>query len=196
MNSNLKFDVFISGKNLDLCVLTEDHALHTDWYQWYNDEESTLYTEHHRYPNTQAKQLQFFKENIEQSQTKIQFGMVDKEGIFFGVISMSNINYISQNAELGIMIGDKRYRSVKYTIEAFSLLFNHAFNTLNLRRLYSGTHTKLLADFYVRFLNFSLEGVLRNHIFKNGKFIDCYLVAILKENFIPISQDALKDFRC
>ena len=189
MENKIRHDVFLAGKKLDLCVLTEDHALHTDWYNWFNDEESNMHNSHHLFPNTPAKQLAYYKAEIENARHRLQLAMVDKEGCFFGVISLSNINYYSQHAELGIMVGLKQYRVARYTLEGFSLLIKHAFNSLNLQRLYTGTHTKQLADFYVRGLGFSHEGIMRNHVYKNKQFIDCYLVSILKDEYLELEFD-------
>ena len=82
-----------------------------------------------------------------------------------------------------MIIGEARYRKVKYMIETFKLIINHAFNTLNIRRIYGGTIVNEWAELYCRTLGFKREGILREDVFKNGKYNAVYLIGILKEEF-------------
>lgn len=189
MDKQLRYDVFIKGRHTDLFVLTEEHARYTDWYNWFNDQETNINNRHRCYPNTPALQLEYFKSEIEGSISRVQLGMMDKNQVFFGVISLSKIDHRTQNAELGIMIGLKEFRTAHYAIEGVSLLLEHGFSMLNLQRVYSGSHTRQLAEFYVRCLNFSHEGVLRKHLLQDGLLIDCHLIGILREDFQPIIFD-------
>ena len=185
MNEKIRYDIFISGKFVDLFVLTEEHALHADWYNWYNDAETTRYTEHHRFPNTPIKQLDFFKTNIETSSQKLQLGIMDKNKYFLGVVSLNTIDYISRRAEMAITIGEKAYRKLIYAAESVSLIIEHGFFTLNLERIYAGTTEKSLADFWIRSLNFTYEGMYRKHIYRNGIYHDAHLFGILRNEFSP-----------
>lgn len=61
MNDNIKFDIFIKGKLIDLVVLDEKAAEKSNWYNWFNDEEVTKYMVKHYYPNTKTLQINFYK---------------------------------------------------------------------------------------------------------------------------------------
>ena len=47
--NNIRYDVFIKGELVDLVVLTEDIVDKTNWYNWFNDEENTKFTNNHHY---------------------------------------------------------------------------------------------------------------------------------------------------
>ena len=44
---NLKFEVFIKGDLVDLVVLTEEVVKKTNWYKWFNNEETTKNMQKH-----------------------------------------------------------------------------------------------------------------------------------------------------
>ena len=181
---NLKFEVFIKGDLVDLVVLTEEVVKKTNWYKWFNDEETTKNMQKHYFPNTMEMQLNFFKEHIQNNKTKLQLGVVEKKtNIFCGVVSLSNIDYLNQSCEFGVIMGEEIARNIKYFIEAGKLTIKHAFETLNMQRIFSGTINKDIDDLFCRVLGFKHEGIQRKSVYKNGKFIDCYMHAILRSEY-------------
>ena len=81
--NNIKFDVFIKGERVDLVVLSEELIEITNWYSWFNDEENTRFMQKHYFPNTKQIQLEYFKNEIENNQTKLQLGIVQKDKNLF-----------------------------------------------------------------------------------------------------------------
>jgi len=180
----INYNVFIKGDLIDLVVLTEEIIKKTNWYKWFNNEETTKNMQKHYFPNTMDIQLNYFKENILNNKKIVQLGVVvKKENIFSGVISLSNIDYLNQSCEFGAIMGEETSRSIKYFMEAGKLICKHAFETLNMQRVYSGTITKEIDDFLCRALGFKHEGIKRKAIYKNGKFLDIYMHAILKSEY-------------
>ena len=95
--SKIKFDVFIKGELIDLVVLTEEIIEKTNWYNWFNDEENTKDMQKHYFPNTKEIQLKFFKNEIENSNTKIQLGILHKKDqIMVGTLSLNNIDFMNR----------------------------------------------------------------------------------------------------
>ena len=80
-NRELKFDVFIKGEKVDLIVMTKQIAEKTNWYLWFNDQETTMHIQKHYYPNTIEEQLIFFKNSLA-DKTKIVLGIVQKKRQF------------------------------------------------------------------------------------------------------------------
>jgi RimJ/RimL family protein N-acetyltransferase len=181
---NIKFEVFIKGDLVDLVVLTEEIVKKTNWYKWFNDEETTKNMQKHYFPNTIDLQLDYFKKNILNNKEKLQLGVVvKKENIFSGVISLSNIDYLNQSCEFAAIMGEDTSRSIKNFIEAGKLICKHAFENLNMQRVYSGSISKEIDDFLCRALGFTHEGIKRKAIYKNGKFLDVYEHSILKSEY-------------
>ena len=79
MKNKINYDVFIKGDLVNLVVLTEEIVKKTNWYKWFNDEESTKNMQKHYFPNTVAIQLNYFNEHILNNKTKLQLGVVEKK---------------------------------------------------------------------------------------------------------------------
>ena len=170
-------DIFLSGSDVDLLALSEKVVEQSNWYGWFNDEETTSSMQKHYFPNTKLMQLNFFRNEISnQSSNKLQLGILHKKNqVIIGVISLSNIDFLNQKCEIGGLIGEKNYKNISYWAEANRLLIKHAKNSLNMNRVYGASFIKEVAIFYERLLGFELEGVLKKDVFKNGVFNDVYL---------------------
>ena len=178
------FDTFIKGENINLICLNEDVINNSNWYNWFNDEVNTDTMQQHYFPNTKEKQLNFYKSQIENNSSKIQLGILhSKDNILIGVISLSNINYLNRSAEFGVLVGEKKYKNFNYFIEAARLIINHGFETLNLNRISSGTIVKEIDTMFCKVLGFTHEGIFKEAVFKNGKYVDVYSHALLKKNY-------------
>jgi [ribosomal protein S5]-alanine N-acetyltransferase len=179
----MNFDVFIKGSMVDLVVLTEYIVENTNWYKWLNDEENTKHMQKHYYPNSKELQLKYFKEEVEGNDKILQLGIYHKKDKYLiGTIALSNINHLNRCCEVGMIIGEVEARKLQYFIEAVKLICKHAFDTLNINRVYSGTISKEIDELFCRVLNFEHEGIFKQAVFKNGSYHDVYRHALLKEN--------------
>jgi len=177
-NLKLTYDVFLSGLDVNLIVLTQEIAENSSWYSWFNEAETTNTMQKGYFPNTPQKQLIYFRDHIENSETKIQLGILHKlDNVLIGVISLNNIDYLNKKCEVAGLIGNRRYKAIKYFLEANKLIFKHAVNTLGLHRIYGGSLSKEVSIYYERMLEFQQEGVHRQEVFKNGEFNDVYYFA-------------------
>jgi len=182
---NIKFDIFIKGALVDLVVLTEEIVEKTNWYNWFNDENNTKYMQKHYFPNTKTMQVEFFKSEIENNKNKLQLGILHKdEDLFCGVISLNDINYLNRCCEISVIMIEKSSITIQHFIEAARLIMKHAFETLDMNRIYSGTIVKEIDTLYCRTLGFKPEGISRKAVYKNGKYHDVYLCGILKEEHV------------
>lgn len=185
------YDIFIRGEKVNLVCMTEDMIENTNWYRWFNDEESTKFMQKHYFPNTKCQQINYFKKDIVGNNHKLQLGIVYKDNNkLIGTISLNDIDYINGKCELSGIIGEKEYRNMTYLIEACSLIIRHAFEQLNMRRIYGGTIIKELSLLLCRSLKFTEEGVRRKDVYKNGEYNDVFLVGLLKEDFYKIDENS------
>ena len=193
MSEKMKFNVFIKGKNVDLVVLDEEAVEKTDWFNWFNDGENTKYMKHRYYPNNRAKQLAFYKNEIENNPKKLQVGIFHKEDkVLIGVISLNNIDFLNRTCHTGVIIGIKKYRKIFCYLEAYTLLLKHAFEQLNMNKISDETLSKDVTDFLIKTVGFKMEGIRRREIYKNGKYVDLYLIGLLKEEFYKGGYDNIK----
>ncbi len=183
------YNIFIEGKEIDLISLNEDLARNSNWHQWFNDEKVTAFMQRHYYPNTASQQVEYFKSSIEGNTARVQCGILHKKDqVLIGSIALNSIDFINRNSELSVLIGERKYHNLSYLVEAHRLMLRHAFDTMNLNRVYGGSAIKEVDSLFCRALGYSREGVLRQHIYKNGGYLDSYLFGILKEDYDELKQ--------
>ena len=187
MTLSQNFDVFIRGKIIDLVVLNIELIESTNWYKWFNDEETTTYMQKHYFPNTKRLQSEYFINEIKDNNNKLQLGIVSKKDqIMIGIISLNDIDHINRKCETSCVIGEKKYRDMKNYIEAYRLIIKHGFDTLNMNRISGGTIKKELEDILCKFLGFKSEGILRESVYKNGKYYDTHFHSILYKDYLKL----------
>lgn len=107
----------------------------------------------------------------------------DGDDTILGLVSLVSIDHMNQSAEFHIMIGEESQGKGMGTF-ALTEMLKHAFNNLNLQRI---ELTVLESNSRARHLyekvGFVKEGVKRKAKYKNGKFEDMLLYAMLKEDF-------------
>lgn len=185
----MKIDIFIQGKEIDLICLNEEIVAGSNWYNWFNDESVTKFMQKHYYPNTMAMQMSYYKNSIEGNTTKVQCGIYSKtEKTLIGTISLNSIDFINRNCELSIIIGERKYQNLNTLVESHKLMLRHAFETLNLNRVYGGSVIKEIDLLFCRALGYSSEGISKNHVFKNGKYMDVYRFAILLSKYEEVKN--------
>ncbi|MFH0908121.1 MAG: GNAT family protein [bacterium] len=176
--------VFYEGKHVILKVLTEDDVLHSDWVGWFNDAELCRFNQHHYYPNTMERQREYLRTAI--TPTKIQLGILDKQSpdCLCGFVSLQDIDLLHRRAEIAGFQDQRVTGSRPFLFwESWSIMIRHAFETLNLHKVYGGTFHPDGAAALKRMLNFEVEGVQRHHIFKNGQYVDVVLLAVFHDTF-------------
>ena len=103
-----------------------------------------------------------------------------------GWYSINDIDYRNRKCVCGgIVIGDKNYKDGTAYQEAGRLAFDYIINELNMNRI-SGSclreHIMSRADMEASF--WTLEGIERQAIFKNGKYHDICHYAILRDEYL------------
>lgn len=182
--NKINYDVFIKGDLIDLVCLNEEIVEKSNWYNWFNDEENMKYMQKHYYPNTKTKQMNFYKNEIENNVSKLQLGIVNKkDNELIGVISLNGIDFFNKECEISGLISEKKYQNFKYFLEACRLLIKHAFDTLNMHRIYGGSIIKEVDEMFCRVLGFTHEGIRRKSVYKNGTYHDAYCHSILREEY-------------
>ena len=129
-------------------------------------------------------QLDFYKNQIENNKRKLQLGIVHKQdNKLIGMVSLNSIDFLNQKCELSAITGEKKYQSFRYATEACQLIIKHAFDNLNMNKIWGGTLRKEIAEWCCRVLGFKEEGIKRKEVYKNGDFRDTYIYGLLREDF-------------
>jgi [ribosomal protein S5]-alanine N-acetyltransferase len=166
--------------------------LEGNYIAWLNDPETNKYNSHGVIPYTEEQALRYIEESRTFSKTLILAIIFKENNEHIGNISLQKIDFINQNAELAILMGEKQYRGKGLAKEAASLLIEHGFMKLNLHRIYCGTAAdnipmqKLAAH-----LGMKKEGLRRETIIRNGKYIDGVEYGFLKKEFFQSREEQL-----
>lgn len=154
------------------------------WFKWFNDSDVTRFLVHGCYPNTKELQKAFFK-NMYGSRSNFQLAIVDKKtGDLAGTIGLHKIDLINRNADISIVIGDKRYWGKKIGKEAVALIASHAFDKLNLHKVTAGMVDGNKASYNLfASLGFKKEGVLKEQNFADGRYQDVVRFGLLRKDY-------------
>jgi len=107
--------------------------------------------------------------------------VISADETLIGSIGLMKIDQRNQQAELGIMLGDKSKWGQGYGPEAMTLLIDFAFGQLNLHRIYlqvDASHAKAIHSY--RQCGFVEEGRLRDNVFHHGQFEDQLIMSVLR----------------
>lgn len=176
-------DLFIDGGSIYLRAPTEED-LDGDWYKWLNDPIVTRYQDKGMFPNTMAKQKEYFL-SMKNSEKDIIFAIVEKQAQkHIGCAGLHKIDCVHRKAKIGIVIGEKEYWNKGYGKLAWNMITDYGFNVLNLHRIYATVIKENIASIKsAEASGFRVEGEMRDVFFKNGKYYSALFLAVLEDEY-------------
>lgn len=176
--------VFVKGKKTILRPLRKA----TDFelcLRWINDPEVNQYLLVY-FPVTEKKEEEWF-DRVANNPNEIVLGIETLDGKLIGNMALVHINAKDRTASTGALIGEKEYWGKGYGMDAKMTLLNYAFNTLNLRKINSSVYAfnKRSLQYNLK-CGYKIEGVRKKQIFRNGKYHDEILIAVFKDDWLPI----------
>ena len=174
---------FLNGKNIFLSPLSKEDNLE-EYGKWINDQETTLFMGSGRFP-VGIHELKDYIDHYNSSKDGMLLGIfLKKTSEHIGNITLHQIDWRNRFAEIGILMGDKTARGKGYAREAIRLVAQHAFDKLNLRKLYAGMiEGNEASKKAFEAVGFKVEGVLREHFFLSRKYLNCYRMGLLKNEY-------------
>lgn len=136
----------------------------------------------YRYINQEVDKL-WFDEYMTHRGNTVRCAITEKgNDDILGLISLTGVDYLNQCAELHIMIGNEENQGRGIGTYAVNAMIKHAFDNMNLHRLELSvlSDNKRAIHLYEK-CGFVYEGCLRKSRYKNGKFVDMLLYAIIKD---------------
>jgi [ribosomal protein S5]-alanine N-acetyltransferase len=172
--------IFLEGKRIYLSPLSQKLDLKS-YASWINDQDTTLYMGSGRFPVT-VEGLKEYIRTYNKSKDGILLGIfLKKNSRHIGNITLNSIDWLNRHAEMGIIVGDKKSRGKGYATEAIGLVVDHAFNKLNLHKLYAGMIEGNEASRKAfRKSGFKEEACLRDHFYLNGSYLGCHRMGLMK----------------
>ena len=179
--------VIIKGRSVVLRPLSLKDA---PWFcRWLKDREVTKFLAIYELPPPALKEeIEWIKE-ARRDKNNFRLAIDTIDGVHIGSIALNKIDRFTKRAEFGIFIGDKKYHGQGLGTEAGQLIINYGFRKLKLHRIF----LRFVAyNFRGRRsyekLGFELEGIQRQHVFRNGHWHDQYLMGILAEEWLKIKK--------
>jgi RimJ/RimL family protein N-acetyltransferase len=135
-------------------------------------------------PLTVADEIEYIK-RVNASETDLLLGVVLREGDrLIGGLGLHQIDVRNRHACFGISIGDKEQWDRGYGTEATRLLLAHCFEVLNLNRVWLQVYEYNGRGIHVyEKLGFRVEGRLRQHTFRDGRYWDVITMGVLREEW-------------
>lgn len=155
-------------------------------YQWMNDDELKSLSVGLNRRVCREEACEWVKNRMRHNPYQAWFAIcsIDSKEMI-GYMCLTEIHYINSSANFsGIIIGNPNYRDGQAYIESYLFMFEYAFDRLNLNRVYGsaiGDHKLSVTMAEVMFQR--TEGVLRQAIYKNGKYHDEIVCAILRDEY-------------
>jgi RimJ/RimL family protein N-acetyltransferase len=137
------------------------------------------------YPLTLNEELKWF-ESISAFKDTYRFAIETLEdGQFIGDCGINSIDWKNSVASVVIFIGNKNYLGKGYGTDAMKTLLDFIFMEMNLNKVRLNVYSfnERAVKSYEK-CGFKQEGVLRQEIFRNGKYYDTIVMGILRDEFL------------
>lgn len=132
-------------------------------------------------PVSKKMQLEWFENH--QSNSEIRFIIENNNGLV-GMIIASDIDWINRNCEVSIKLGEIKLLEKNDTLVASGLFLEYMFDEMNMQVLYAYVlEENLLSQKLLIGNNFVKDGVLRNKIYKKGKYHNVFVFSLTEKDY-------------
>lgn len=152
---------------------------------WHNQEDIVDLYSGHPFPVNQEMEKLWYDRILTSNYPVTVFGIeVAETSTLIGVSVLKHIDMLNRSAETAIYIGDKKYRGKGYSKFALDKTLDFGFNKLGLNRIWLKVRKdNSRAISLYQSAGFSLEGTLREALFKKGSFVHVSVFSILKNEY-------------
>ncbi|CAK0768679.1 (ribosomal protein S5)-alanine N-acetyltransferase [Gammaproteobacteria bacterium] len=178
----MKPAIFITGQQTYLRSLARADL--PALLNWTTDREVTRYLYRGAFP-AHLETLERAYEAMLNSSIEAEVAIGTREDdVLIGIGGLHNINTIAHSAELRILLGEKRYWGKGHGTEATQLLLAWAFEVLNLHKVWLGVNAAQANAVRVyEKVGFTREGLLRDEIWRNGRYYDAARMSLLAAEY-------------
>ncbi len=152
--------------------------------KWLNDSEVNQFLET-KWSDQDLDSIKSFVMLQRESNHSFLFAIVLKENNqHIGNIKIGPINPHYSHADISYFIGEKDCWHKGIATEAINLICEFGFKELNLHRIEAGAYDCAIGSWKaLEKCGFKREGVLREQIFFDGKYVDVFRYGILRDEF-------------
>lgn len=169
-------------RQIELSDCTEQYV------EWLNDPDVNLYLE-----------TKWYEQNITTIKSFVESQRENNHSVLFAIILKNNNRHIGNikigpihphylHADISYFIGDKHQWHRGIATEAIKLICEFGFNELNLHRIEAGAYDCAIGSWKaLEKCGFKREGILREHVLLNDKYIDIYRYGLLKTEYKDVN---------
>lgn len=152
-----------------------------------NDEKMEMQVVGWSFPISKYEQEKWFDSQINNT-NNIRY-IIELEGNPIGLETLTSIDWKNRKACHGIKLYDKKMRGKGYGTDTLKTIMKYAFEELQLNKIYSTIleHNKASIKLHKK-CGWETEGILKESVFKNNRYINEIQVAILKKQYEEIKQ--------
>lgn len=166
-------NITLKKKNIILKILTKDDYSHK-YFKWLNDKNVNKYLETRFTNNTKKNIIEFIDKKYISADSYL-FGIFENENNLLnhlGNIKIGDINFIHKYGFISYFIGEKGYWGKGYASISVELVTKFAFTKLKLNKCIAGVYQPNISSVKVlKKNNYELEGVEKNKLLLNNKFV-------------------------
>jgi len=151
---------------------------------WLNDPD-VRHTLYNRGPLNLIRETDFI-ERMSQSEHDLVLMIVRKsDDQPIGVTGFHQIDFSNRHCLFGLTIGDKEAWGKGHGTESTRLMVEHAFRTMNMNRVWLQVfeYNERGIRAYTK-VGFKKEGVMRQENFRDGRYWDTWVMAILRDDWL------------
>lgn len=181
----------ISGANLYLADIKETHL--EIIYKWKNDFELNDLVIAPPFPVSDLAVKQWLQDN-QKDRNQVLFGVFYQDSHqFIGIARLMFIDWIGRTADVGLYIGDRKYRGKGLGTEIVNTILSYGFERLNLHKLSLRVlESNIPAVKCYESCGFTREGCLVNHYWINGCHQNALLMAIFSDKFQSRQKESIE----
>lgn len=159
----------------------EDYLISASWR---NDPEIQNMVGGHKYFVSSEKEKEWVKNAINDRDRIVCAICLVENDKYIGNIMLQDIDWINRTGHVPVLIGDKSEWNKGYATEARMLMLKFAFEERGLQRIWAEVieNNKGSLKMHEK-CGYKVEGLLRKSVFKNGQFLNQYILSVLKEDF-------------
>jgi ribosomal-protein-alanine N-acetyltransferase len=172
----------LESERLLLEPLSLSH-LSQEYLNWLNDPEVINYIELEK--GYTAEQLEKYIHEVEKKNILFWAIIVKQSSKHIGNIKIDPVNVKDGLCEYGILLGDKGEWGKGLAKEASLKVIDYCFNILHLRKMTLGVVEKNInaVELYKK-IGFIIEGVYKDHIFRNDQYMNTLRMALFNKNYL------------
>lgn len=131
-----------------------------------------------------AKDEQEWYKGFRNSNKEVRYLIALHDGTRLGLTGLTDMDWKNGRCKgTGIRISPQ-VQNKGYATEAYTMMLNYAFNQLRFHKVTdSALETNKASLRFLEKVGYKVEGVLRDHVFKNGKYCNVVTTSILAEDF-------------